>query len=101
VLPGFGFESTGYPLSFFRDSLVIQDSAASMSWLDAVMEFRFKKNGWQSMQTSGSLFNWCTPDVISKWEMNEVKAPRFILFEVFLLWMGWFGKSGDLWACST
>ena len=40
------------------------------------------------MQTSGSLFNWCTPDVISKWEWNEVKPPRFILFEVFFLWVG-------------
>ena len=39
ILPGFGFESTGYPLSFLRDSLVIQDSAASMSWLDAFMGF--------------------------------------------------------------
>lgn len=45
MLPGFGFESTGYPLSFFRDSLVIHDSAASMSELDAVMGFRFKKAG--------------------------------------------------------
>lgn len=53
------------------------------------------------MQTSGSLFNWCTPDIISKWEWNEVKTPRFILFKVFFLWMGWFNKSGDLLACST
>jgi len=48
------------------------------------------------VQTLGSLFNWCTPDVISKWEWNKVKASRFILIEVFFLWMEQFNKSGDL-----
>lgn len=43
MLPGFGFESTGYPLSFFRDNLVIQDSAASASGLGAIMGVRVEK----------------------------------------------------------
>jgi hypothetical protein len=44
IPPGFGLESTGYPLSLFRDNLEIQDSAASASWLDANVEFIFEKN---------------------------------------------------------
>lgn len=50
MLPGFGLESTGYPLSFFRDSLVIQDSAASASCLDAMIEVRFEKNEQQTIE---------------------------------------------------
>jgi len=41
-----------------------------------------------NFQTSDSLFNWCTPDIISKWKWDEVKTPRFILFKIFLLCMG-------------
>jgi len=44
--PGFGLESTGYPLSFFRDNLAIHDPAASAIWLDAIIGLGFEKNDW-------------------------------------------------------
>ena len=54
-----------------------------------------------NFQTSDSLFNWCTPDIISKWKWDEMKAPRLILFKIFLLCMGWFNESDNSLVCST
>ena len=73
--------------TFWRSRIQLLQQAGWELLPDSCFRNKHKQYQW-SLQTSGSFFNWRTPDVICKWKGDKVEAPRFTLIKVLLLCIG-------------